>query len=309
MKSIAIWCSISDREEPIYDDVELHFNFWKLPSRNQYNRVLDIGVMLDNTKNIDNMFIYFPVCLQKSNIADIVSKFINDNDLVCTIFNENYKTTNDPRSKMATISNSSDAPLFRTYSLDVSDYEVESRYGGSILSIKLPKCDVKIYFRIRIDKLLCNSLVNTQRPTNAFIQSAFSKIELTDFRVNDARDLDKSLLEEIARHKQLRISKGHFFYMVSSNEEVLNYHTPFVSCRKLETDKWNGYVEDHSLSQTESILAYHWKETNVPHFNILIKSKYESNNWMTILCYLTGLCVMSLLFGLLNWLLFTKYLG
>ena len=301
MKSIAIWYKSVDSSSLLLDGVELHFNFWKIPaSENEYKRFLDIGVKLERTDCVENLSIYFPVVLRKESFTDVVGQFINNNDLVCAIFNENYKTVAQANSKYYKIIDYNDINVFNIYQLDTSDYDTENKFDGTILNIRLPKEDKKNYFRIRVDGNFCDSLISIQKPTNAFIQSAFSKIELTDFRINDARDLNKSLLEVMAKEKQLRIKKGHFFYMLSSKEEVLNYHAPFLSCRNLEKDKWNTYIGKNSIKPNEAILAYHWKESDVNHFNILIKSKYESNNWETISLYALVGFIVSMIIEILG---------
>lgn len=305
MKSIAIWYKEHVANGVAVESVELHFNFWKIPTnRKKFKRFLDIGVKLGQTQNIDFVSIYFPVILKEENIVDVVHQFINNNDLVCAIFNENYKTISQANSKLYKINNSKDEHVFDIYQLESSDFIIEQKYDGTIVNIKLPAVNNKVYFRIRVDATFCNALVAIQKPSNAFVQSAFSKIELTDFRVNDARDLNKSLLELIAKQKQLNIEKGHFFYMVSSSEDVLNYHAPFLSCRNLEKDKWDSYVGSHSIKKDDTILAYHWKEKGVTHFNILIKSKFESNNWKTIAIYLLFLGLISIIFNLLSSFIF-----
>lgn len=305
MKSIAIWYSKNSNNPNKVEQVELHFNLWKIPvSKNHFKRFIDIGIKLDRTDCVEKLKIYFPAKFDKKNFTDIVRYFINDNDLVCAIFNENYKTISQPNSKIFKIQNQNDEHLFNIYQLEETDYTIQYKYSGTIISITPPHDNNKLYFRIRIDSVYCNSLILIQKPSNSFIQSAFSKIELTDFRVNEVRDLDKSLLEEISQECQLKISKGHFFYMISSNEEVINYHIPFISCRNLEKNKWNKYVGDHSLSDDETILAYHWKVEDVSDFDVLIKSKFESNNWSTIGIYLLVLFLFTIFLNLTSSYLF-----
>jgi hypothetical protein len=305
MRSIGIWYSPINGLQPI-DKVELHFNLWKAPSKNNsYVRFIDIGIMLERTDSIKELKIYLPVQIKKESIKDIVKGFVDDNNLVCAIFNENYQTKNLPNSKTHQISDSGNQHLFDIYNLDTTDYVVENKFGGSIIKIIPPQSKNKTYFRIRINHEYCQSLISVQRPSNAFIQSAFSKIELTDFRVNEVRDLNHSLLEEINRECSLKISKWHFFYMISSNEEIVNYHAPFISCRNLEGDRWKKYVGQDAVKWKKPMLAYHWKKAdNSNSFSILIKSKYESNNWWTILIYLIGLTILSIGFNIISSLIF-----
>ncbi len=123
-----------------------------------------------------------------------------------------------------------------------------------------------------------------------------------DFRVNEARDLNQSLLEEISKNKRLKINKQHFFFICSNEEEVIGFHQPFISCRNLENYRWNDYVDLENIKE-QIFLAYHWKDKDVENSNILIKSKYEKNNWRTILKYTIIALILGLLLELMsNWL-------
>lgn len=300
MRSMAIWYSSNGQGEDL-EWVELHFNLWKVPSnRRKFKRFIDIGIMLDRTDSVGHLNIFLPVTLEGMDVTDIVKDFIKDNNLVCAIFNENFKTLAQANSKVYKIHNQAGDFQFNIYQLDNSNLSVEQKFKGTIVKVSCPPLDQKTYFRIRINEKFCHSLVTIQRPSNSFFQSAFSKIELTDFRVNEVRDLNPSLLEQMNQEKQLKISKGHFFYMISSNEDVINYHTPFLSCRHLEKDKWDKYVGNNSIKNNERILAYHWKVKNKTDFNVLIKSKFESNNWLTIAIYILVLFILTFIFNTIS---------
>lgn len=310
MKSIAIWYKPRAAESECLKEVELHFNLWKLPLNSlSYTRFIDIGIKLENTSNISQLKIYVPFKINKSDFSDIVAKFISKPDLVSAIFNENYKTTNST-SKIHRITDANDKFIFNIYETSSSDVTIEHKFNGTIISINCTKSDEKTYFRFRINGEYLNSLSDIQKPSNAFIQSAFSKIELIDFRVNEARDLDLSLLEIIEKERALKIKKAHFFFICSSNEDVLGSHKPYVSCRNLENYRWLEYVGQSKLDPKQIFLAYHWtqggKEESKPDFSILIKSKFESNNWKTILVYILGLAILAILFNIasqqiINW--------
>jgi len=304
MKSIAIWYKPNDSKKESINDAELHFNLWKLPLNSNYTRFIDIGIKLENTLNISQFKIYLPVKIERKNFVDIVDKFIDKPDLVSAIFNENYKVTSGTTSKIHKITDANDNFIFNIYQTASSDVTIKHEFNGTTININCQTSEQKTYFRFRINGNYVESLSDIKKPSNAFIQSAFSKIELIDFRVNEMRDLDSSLLESIEKEKLLRIKKAHFFFICSSNEDVVGSHKPYVSCRNLENYRWINYVGQDHLDSKEIFLAYHWTQgdgmSNKPDFGILIKSKFESNNWQTILVYIIGLAVLAILFNIVS---------
>ena len=294
MKSIAIWYKPKTNTGDFVDEVELHFNLWKLPTGSKgHVRFLDIGIKLKNTTNIDELKLYFPTKIRRDDFEDIVDKFIGKPDLVSAIFNENYKVILDATSKLFQINDSTNKLIFNIYKTTKEDIKREEKYSGTIFSILVPKQDETIYFRFRIKGTFINSLISTSSPTNAILESAFSEVEMIDFRVNEIRDLDQSLLEEIQKNKKLKIGKQHFFFICSNEEEVIGSHQPHISCRNLENYRWNDYVGLADIKD-QIFLAYHWKDKEIENSNILIKTKYEKNNWRTITKYI----LLALLIGM-----------
>lgn len=303
MKSIALWYKADNNTSVSIEDVELHFNLWKLPSgANTYLRFLDIGIKLKNTENISELKLYFPAKVICSEFEDIVSKFIDKPSLVSSIFNENYKVISESTSKTFQIKNANDELVFNIYKTSRDDIKFEEKFSGAIFSIAVPKKSDPVYFRFRVKGSFISSLISTSSPKNAIIQSAFSEIEMIDFRVNEIRDLDPSLLEEINKSGKLTISKQHFFFICSNEEEVIGSHQPFIGCRNLENYRWNDYVGIPDIKK-QIFLAYHWKDKDIQSSSILIKSKHEKNNWKTIIKYAVVALVIGLLIDFLgNWL-------
>lgn len=303
MKSIALWYKSDNINCDFITDVELHFNLWKLPNgATNHLRFLDIGIKLKSTDNISELKLYFPFKIKYTDFEDIVSKFINKPDLVSAIFNENYKVISDSTSKSFKITNALDEQIFNIYKTSKEDINIEEKFSGTIFSISVPKNNEPLYLRFRVKGPFINSLISTSSPTNAIFESAFSEIEMIDFRVNEIRDLDQSLLEEINKNKFFKISKQHFFFICSNDEEVIGSHQPYISCRNLENYRWNDYVDIPKI-KNEIFLAYHWKDKDIESSNILIKSKYEKNNWKTIIKYASLALVIGLTLELLgNWI-------
>jgi hypothetical protein len=285
MKSIAIWYEPINSDIATDEKLDLHFNFWKIPNgTKKSNEFLDIGIKLSKTENIEFLKIYLPVKIKKSDFEDIVDKFISKPDLLNAIFNENYKVTSDGTSKSSEIKDSNNNFVFSIYKTSISDLNFEEKYNGTIISIDIPKQLKTHYFRFRIKGGFIDSLTTTSKPTNSIFQSAFSEIEMIDFRVNEIRDLNHDLLEQIKAERILSIRKQHFFFICSKDEELIGNHQPFLSCRNLENYKWDDYVGNKKINN-QTYLAYHWKVENTESVSTLIKTKYEKNNWLTIAKY------------------------
>lgn len=285
MKSIAIWYSPVNKNNISLRDVELHFNFWKIPNgAKPSSKFLDIGIKLENTENVEFLNIYFPSRVNPNEFEDIISKFIHKPDLVSAIFNENYKVVSNATSKVYGIKDTSDNLVFDVYKTSENDLYFYELYNGTVVKIKILKQLNKSYYRFRIRGNFTQSLSIISKPSNAILESAFSEIEMLDFRVNEARDLNHDLLEKISEEVLLKINKQHFFFICSSEEDVIGTHQPFISCRNLENYRWGGYV-DLPNANNRTFLAYHWKEKDKESVSTLIKTKYEKNNWKTILKY------------------------
>ena len=293
MKSIAIWYTPTDSRINDLSNVELHFNFWKIPNGTKiHHKFLDIGIKLENTLNVESLNIFLPSKVKNSDFEDIVSKFIDKPDLVSAIFNENYKVLSDGTSKSYPIQNAKDEAVFTIYKTSTNDIKFKEFANGTIISIKILKQEDKSYYRFRIKGSFVQSLSTINKPTNAILESAFSEIEMIDFRVNEIRDLNQDLLERIREEVILKILKQHFFFICSNDEEVIGNHQPFISCRNLENYRWDNYVDFPSVKRNKYLfwikpkeniyLAYHWKEINKDSVSTLIKTKYEKNNWQTI---------------------------
>lgn len=305
MKSIAIWYSSTRGQSSSLTDVELHFNFWKIPNgAKDHQKFLDIGIKLDDTSCVEYLNLYFPSQITQNDFEDIVSKFIDKADLVSAIFNENYKVTTEGTKKSYEISDTKNDFVFTVYKTSGNDLEFQSnKYGGTIIKIKVLKQSKKTYYRFRLKGDFIDSLSTISKPTNSVLDSAFSEIEMIDFRVNEIRDLNHDLIEEINKDVLLKIKKQHFFFICSNEEEVIGNHQPFISCRNLENYRWDKYVDLPDKNKENVYLAYHWRENDKESVSTLIKTKYEKNNWKTISKYFIIAFIIAVLIELFsNWL-------
>jgi hypothetical protein len=313
MKSLALWCKSLDKRENNEDNpkAEVHVNVWKLP-RNKtdgFERFIDIGLLLDNSPSIEKLFIYYPEILSRNQVDDLGARIVNSSDekLLNTIFNENYcKKSNN--SNYYEIYDQLENNLFSIYKIPEGNISVDNFLGGSKISISFGgKVPNKIYIRIRIDHNYSSVFSHIDKPSNAIFQSAFSKTEIIDFRMNEARELSNELLEQTENDgKRFYFSKVNYFFVCSSREEYVFSHVPFVSSRQLEKNRWKDYIGDRSIKE-EAILAYQWKEestTGMNDFGALVKTSYENNSTRTIAKYLLILFVISILFNIISALIY-----
>ena len=316
MDSLAIW--YDPRKETAREaNLELHLNMWKLPdnSSGQFSRFLDLGLMIDSAIDISKICLFLPSKLTIESIEDLGHLMVENHRLLSAIFNENYRITSEASSNCHPISNSKDLLQFYLYVTERTDYRIlPNFFGGSIIEITMPKAKGKTYIRFRItDKSTLEQFSSIEKPPNSIFQSAFSKMETLDIRINEIRDLPTKLVEKIQNEGQFQLKKVHFFLMCSSREDYLFSHKPFIRCRKLENELWNTYTYDKYKGSKEAILAYHWKEKpsddtgHVESFAAMVKTKYEHNNVKTIFLYLLVLAVLSIFFNISSSFLYDRF--
>ncbi len=306
MKSLAIWCEKSGDDKP---EIDIHLNFWKLPKHKNFSfdKFLDIGLDLKDASSIKKVHIYFPFKVVQDDISDLGEVICDSNNgnLLSAIFNELYKVTTDSKSNYHQILDSKDKEVFNIYTLDTtSDIELKNEFKGSIVTIKLPdRRKKKTYIRLRFRTKSLEEFSSIETNPISLLNSAFTKIEIFDFRINSLRHLPTSLNQKLAVSQLFSIAKIHFFYICSYRENYLLSHTPFFGARKLEQDIWDEYISNGSKKvsgNSETVVAYHWSKTakkedkSLKHFNVLMKTEFRHNNWRTILKYL----LFTLLFGI-----------
>ncbi|MCL3782742.1 hypothetical protein EMN47_20335 [Prolixibacteraceae bacterium JC049] len=308
MKSLALWFDPKGERPKESPKVESHINVWKLPStkKKEFERFIDIGLLLNNTTSIKRLNIYYPTKINKEQVEDLGAKIVNSEDdkLINTLFNANFNKSQTANSDYYKISDQTGANLFSIYKLKESNIAVEEINHGTKISIcfkgRVPQ---NTYIRIRINHDYTSLFSHIDKPSNAIFQSAFSKTEIIDFRINEARELSNELLEHIESDgKMYYFKKVHYFFICSSRKEYVFSHVPFVSSRQLEKERWKDYIGDKKIKD-EAILAYHWKiknEEGLNDFSALVQTKYENNSSRTIVKYIFILMLLTIIFNLLS---------
>jgi hypothetical protein len=131
-------------------------------------------------------------------------------------------------------------------------------------------------------------------PSNSFLESAYSSIEIIDFRINDTRNLNLSLVEHINRHSKFNISLMHYFVMRDVKDEYILSNQDLNSVRQLENDIWTPYIDvnEHIYKRA---FAYHLKKkasgvgsdiTYIEEFSAVLKFRFEDSKLIKYFIYI-----------------------
>ena len=322
MNSIGILYTLRNSSEPskINVSAELHVNYWKVPTgKGNYKRFLDFGIFINEVaREISSVSFYFPFKVEANSLKDL-GEILSKSELLCTLFNNDYVIRNINGSPsyfcISPSSNSDKAHPFWLYVLGENNFKVnEVKPNGSIVNVQILSTPKKnggiqpasndrkpkrnLYFRFRVEDIPADSIFYEENISNDFLQSAFSKTEMIDFRINEVREMNPKAYEEITKDKSfLPFSKIHFFFVGSSEDEQIAGNTDYKDCRLLNYDRWHTYVgEDYDNKR--KLIAYHWcwkgddKIQTRDKYSIFIKTVYKSIKWRTIVKY------CSVVFGL-----------
>jgi hypothetical protein len=318
MNSIAIWYEKEGDATGTVPEIDLHINHWKLKfKRNFFVRKLrslssktlgklsskfvfhnsdyfmDIGMKISKGQNIKNVCIYVPCDFSDKSklIEDIGHKLVNKR-LVTAVFNEPYNTTTGD-SKYFTVTEGN-SPLFNIYMLDVSnDIKIEKQFGGTVIKFAFKNFNIPTYYRIRLKAPYVTNLSYVFKPSTYFLESAYSSIEIIDFRINDSRNLNLSLLEHIASHYKFNIRLVHYFVMRNIKDEYIVSNYQLSSVRQLEDDTWTSYINENEYIYEKSF-AYHLKRKAeekepvkyIEDFSAVIKYRFEDSKLLKYFLYL-----------------------
>lgn len=304
-------------------NLQVHINLWKMRlersfSRKEFDHFFDIGLRLPSIAGIAKLNIYLPFDIAQNNCLDLGGAFHEDSNLVNAIFNEHYKLSGIG-TKILKVERQDGSDTFNIYRLDLnSDVSLTQHYSGTVIEINLSKITQRVtepfYFRFRIRSPKVQQFTKEYEPENRLFESAFTNTEIVDFRINEIRSLDKSLVEKMDSDGGLPfIGKIHFILLRNAKDDYIFSHKPITSCRELEKEIWKTYLElNNRKYHKDKILAYHWKEESKndpksdPAFRSLIKMKFEKNNCKTMAKYLLIIAVLSVSFNLLSSFIYNK---
>jgi hypothetical protein len=302
VNSFALWFDPNNNGNTKID-ADVHFNLWNLHYRKALPPCLDVGIRIVGIKGCRALNFYIPFHVREDEVQDLGKKLISS-EILCSVFNEDYILARQGSEKILNVTDKDGKKVMTIYCLDEkNDMSIKQKFGGTLLSLSIPdtlkNTEETIYFRFRIRSKGFINVIKTYNPRNVFLQSAVSVIEAIDFRFNDYRSLNSSLLEQMRKGISYNIGKVHFLLLTEADVEI-NYSSITAMARELETNIWNGYFSPLS---GKSIVAYHWKfksgESNklIENCIMFVKTKVHKCNWVTIGLYLLSLGIITVFFG------------
>lgn len=315
--SIAIWA-----DNPP-NDSDLHINYWIIKKKKFFrDHFLDFGVKLSDWEG-GKVHFYIPIKNIDECISEIGSE-LKKRELSNALFNENCEITTSSDKRFEIKLPNEKLTIF-TFDKN-HDLTSEQLYDGTLFSIKFPDERQNWYIRFRVKiqyylalrnfiklrkekrkwKTIRSSFSEKHTPGGSFYQSVRSSIEAVDFRVNDKRSLNLSLLDE----KQglfLNLRKLHFLLIHDIDEELIFSTTKVKKTRLLEDEIWSAYL--HGISGSEKkYCANQWtcSPQRSDGWEIFLKLRYASANVMTIGWYIILIVFISYFVNILSALSYDK---
>lgn len=299
--------------EVILDD-ELHVNLWEIGASNP-SPFMDIGVMIHDHENIDEVVVDLPWVADKKDINDLGSK-LNGEKSVATIFNEVVHYDGFAEGNFANISfrrNSIDEKPFSLFRLNSQSFKVEeinlsNETSSSRLIIKLPRYseDISIedrrksaYIRFRIRKVPHTVYTVNFVQTDKALISSNIETRIIDFRINVLRGVPEELMHGNDNLKfPQKLKRIHCFLTTIRNEECVSVSKYYNGYRSLvDEDIWNEYIKlDNSpsskeLNSVKDYLGYQWtvkseNKENIKDLIVLGRFSKKTSNIRSILRFI-----------------------
>ncbi len=313
MNCLAMWYKHKPSTPKEDLDVELHINLWKLKKKENkkkespFKNFLDIGIKILEPSNVANISIFLPFKVTKDEIEDIGNYFEGNDKLVAAIFNEEFSAhATSVQSKILKIVDGENDVKFHVYMIDKKNdisRRRKNNYGGTVINIKSSSgAEFKpLYYRIRISSNNLEKLYTTYTPENQWLDSHITHTELIDFRINEKRNLDRSLLEEMRNSGEVYFKAVDYFIMREFKYDYVSSHKEMVRSRRLEPDLWDSYVGDDC--ECSSTIAYHWTWKNEVGFNAFVKYRFSESDKTNKIRFCIFLLAVGLIGGVLGSLL------
>ena len=332
MKSFGLWYQRKDNQtREISEEMDrqkepqfsLHVNFWSLEdiktTENLKNPILDIGIKIKNYEELKNLTFYCPFAIDKSLIYDLSNKLAKKNN-ASIIFNTDCEIqTKDSYTIVEIIEHEEQLLVFPLEQVIKDIYQIKRDLGRNqsgtqivfsfesfykyVQSVeKLKEMDT-LYIRFRIKNVsLKDYIYFDSEPINKSFESAFSGTRIIDFKVNEKRNIDEDIRAEIIVNKQkwATFKDVHFLVMVPSSYDLTSFYKKTMTCRELEEDLWDDYLETSIDFSKGHVLAYHWRDKEeeskkCEDFACLVKVNYSRAEKSTIALYMLSVIALGIL--------------
>ena len=254
------------------EDLEFQINLWNSdvksltsPKKRRF-RAIDFGIICPLCTK--KLVLLLPFKVDESDFHDLARCLSLDADLLCTVFNEDLKSTSEPSKSYYKIDGKNiNLLMYELSKENLEEFIYDEQANITQITITINSNfntasfkNYRLFVRFRIMLKSFDSFAKKKKVSNDWLQSAFSSTYMFDIRLNDVRELSKKKKElvEFNGFKLPNLSKVHFFYMADSEESVENGSSIKLDKRLLENDRWHSYLGDKIEFVSENI-AHHWK--------------------------------------------------
>lgn len=256
---------------------DFQINLWNSKVRNITTgkvtrfRAIDFGVVCPLSTR--TLIFLLPFEVKYEDFQDLVKCLSLDTDLLCTVFNDDLRSSSEPSKSYHTIDGISDSSdihylMYELSKENIKDLSYDSQLNLTQITITINSIfddgkhsGYSLFLRFRIKLHNFDAFAKKKDVSNDWLQSAFSSTYMFDVRLNDVRELSKKR-KELVEHQGYQLPefrKVHFFYMTDSEEIVENGSLIKLDKRLLENDRWHTYLGDNIEFTTENV-AHHWKK-------------------------------------------------
>lgn len=98
------------------------------------------------------------------------------------------------------------------------------------------------------------------------------------------------LQEWIQEEKLVKFDHVHFLVMEPASYDMISYTQNDMTCRELEKNLWNEYLDIKLDDKAGHVLAYHWRKkkkdgVRINDFSCFAKINYQKMQMKTVLAY------------------------
>jgi hypothetical protein len=283
-------------------NTDLHINYWEIDDTIVGGgQFLDFGLMVRKVaSDVNAVYFYFPFSIEDNNVEDLGGKLKNE-EMISALFNEDYDCDSNTGTSYTTVhkKGSRDAEFY-LYELGKTNWTIDNIADyGSILKISFlskppisapANPETNIYIRFRLKNIPISEMFYEEEISNDYIQSAFYKTKMLDFRVNERREMNNKLLEVLETKERhfVQFIKFHFYYIGSTKKEKIEGFVNYNDCRLLDYSTWEKYLPSIT-NRDKRFLCYHWKsykqETPFPSCSIFMRTIFKSLNGKIVAIY------------------------
>lgn len=308
--SMALWYKPRDNAHPRRRPAkaEVHLNLWRQTAADtDDSNFLDVGLLLEDTGNIENFFLFVPIALHALDIEDL-SVRLRKGNLLSAVFNEIITITDENEEGTYFTSDRNGGQLtIHSVSIgtdvDLEPVEMDQGESGTILRfrskiVKRLRPDSRNYIRIRflLDRAAAREFsLNTRGWGHALVSTILSE-EFTELRFNEMRNMPPGVLARIDRGNTFELNGAHCFLIRDRSFELVAEHAPMHKMRRMEAKLWSGYLPEKLVkTDLSKMMIYHWKkisEGDIDSFITLARFRRQRD---TLLWYVPGVIALGAL--------------